>query len=855
VGRLLAGANRREQARWPNKILPRLQTLTAMRPPTPKRDSTPSAPAGAWLPPLLLFVSGAVALVYEVVWQRQFALVLGSGATATAAVLAAYFAGLGAGAWTVGRLAPRWTRPLRAYVVLEALVGVGALLVTPLLGGLEAFYPQLFGSLSGQPALFTSVRVAAAFVVLLIPTFCMGGTLPLLGGFVDRERRRLGLTADWLYVVNTAGAALGALSVPFLLLPRLGLTHAVWLCATLNLLLAAAAWWLDRRQGTPTPQAAPPPPPLRRAAPDTTGRVLPLALISGFVTFALQVLWNRAFAQVHENSMHSFALIVAVVIFALAVGAQAARLGLRLGLSPQQLISRAWIAGGLVIVAGPWIFLRLTGGLGYLGEGGGQIPRLAGQALLALFAPMALVGVALPALMEQAGRAPGEAAGRVLGRLLAVNLAGSVTGALAAGFLLPGWLGLWAGLIWLGAVVLVAGLWVRQQRYGLAHASAALLLLLPVSRIDLPRVKLDAGREQLLALAEGPHGITAVTEQAGSRRLKLNNHYALGGTAATGDERMQAHLPLLLHPAPRAVAFLGLGTGISAGGATFHPVERITAMELVPGVIAAARIHFRDANAGVLDDPRTTVVADDARNFLRGSGAKFDVIIGDLVVPWRQGEGALFTREQFAAARAALAPGGLFCQWLPLFQLTEEQLQIVLRTFLAEFPRAQVWRGDFSPTAPAIALVATSDGTGPDPELVRRRLAEMRPDPANPHLLLPDAAWMHFAGMLESADLSAAETRLNTEDRPWVELLGPDTAGTAPWFTGRLFQDWLDALGIRSLARPNLLSEPERNGVAAGRALGAMTLAMQEQNRAGVLAAQDRVRSLLPPETYRGLFP
>jgi len=369
-------------------------------------------------------------------------------------------------------------------------------------------------------------------------------------------------------------------------------------------------------------------------------------------------------------------------------------------------------------------------------------------------------------------------------------------------------------------------------------------------------VKLDGeDRERLLALSEGPHGITAVTEQDGSRRLKLNNHYALGGTSATGDERMQAHLPLLLHPAPRRVAFLGLGTGISAGGATFHPVESITAMELVPEVIDAARAHFRDANAGVLEDPRTTVVADDARNFLRGSGERFDVIVGDLVVPWRQGEGALFTREQFAAARAALSPGGLFCQWLPLFQLTEEQLQIVLRTFLAEFPRAQVWRGDFSPTEPALALIATADGTQPDPAAVHRRLAEMKPDPTNPHLQLPGACWMHFAGMLEPADLSAHETRLNLEDRPWVELLGPGAARRNDWFTGRPFQDWLDALRVRSLARPGLLTEAERAGVAAGGELGQMTVAMQENDEAGIAAAQERLRALLPPSTFRGLFP
>ena len=89
-----------------------------------------------------------------------------------------------------------------------------------------------------------------------------------------------------------------------------------------------------------------------------------------------------------------------------------------------------------------------------------------------------------------------------------------------------------------------------------------------------------------------------MVEAGGHQRIKLDNFYVLGGTASTGDERMQAHVPLLLHPAPRNVAFLGLGTGITAGAALLHPVERVTVLEIVPGVVAVARDYFRAANLG-----------------------------------------------------------------------------------------------------------------------------------------------------------------------------------------------------------------------------------------------------------------
>ncbi len=841
-------------------------------PPSPRAPAVTVTPDYAAVA-FLLFVSGAVALVYEVVWQRQFALVFGSSAPATAAVLAAYFAGLGAGSLLVGRTAPRWSRPLRAYALLEFSVGGGALLVAPFLAQFATAYPWLFRSLSGHPGLFVAAKTAFTFAAVLLPTFCMGGTLPLLGQFVDRGRQRLGLTAGWLYVANTAGAGLGALAVPFLLLPRLGLTKTVWLCAATNGVLAATAWFLDRRFASlpPGPAAAPENRPARRPlkAAAAGSPVLVPALISGVTTFALQVLWNRAFAQVHENSMYSFSVIVAVVIFSLALGAQLARLGLRRGVEPHRLIGGAWVLAGLTVMAGPWLFLQLSDGLGYLPTSGGwaaQARHLVGFAVALLLPSMSLLGIGLPALMEQSGRAPGAGASRVLGRLLAVNVAGSVVGALAAGFLLPRWLGLWGGLFWVGALLVTAGLWlwprwsrpVRQSRAGYLLAAGWLASLLLIGPTDFPRVSLAAEQgERLLAVAEGTHGITAVVERPGSRRLKLNNHYGLGGTASTGDERMQAHIPLLLHPAPRRVAFLGLGTGITAGGALFHPVEQITVLELVPEVVAASRTYFRSANRAVLDDPRTRVVQDDARNFLRGSAERFDVIIGDLVVPWRQGEGALFTLEQFTAARRALAPGGLFCQWLPLFQLSDVEVNILTRTFLAVFPHAQVWRGDFSPTEPAIALIGTAGDSAPAAAVVQRRLAEMQPDPANPQLRSADAFWMNLVGGLEPGDLPPDETRLNREDRPWVELLGPmlHSGGSGDnLFTGRRLQLWLDRVAERSRNRAAPLPEREANAVAAGRVLAEMTLCLSAGDRAGALAARERLRQMLPAETFRLLF-
>jgi len=242
-----------------------------------------------------------LALIYEVIWQRQFALLFGSAASATSAVLSAYFAGLGLGAWWVGKRASGWRRPLRAYAFLELFIALGVLLVGPFLHVFESAYPTIFHLLRGRAELLLLFRLIAAGLVLILPTFCMGGTLPLVGPLADRGQRRLGVTAGWLYFVNTAGAALGALLVPFLLLPRFGLSHSVWGCAGINLAIACGAWFLDTREKQieiPSSQPAQPDK-LRRKKKPIEAKVISvtwLAFVSGFVTFALQILWNRAFA-------------------------------------------------------------------------------------------------------------------------------------------------------------------------------------------------------------------------------------------------------------------------------------------------------------------------------------------------------------------------------------------------------------------------------------------------------------------------------------------------------------------------------------------------------------------------------
>jgi spermidine synthase len=460
----------------------------------------------------------------------------------------------------------------------------------------------------------------------------------------------------------------------------------------------------------------------------------------------------------------------------------------------------------------PALFVAATG-LDYLTSGRLLIheAHLALLAAVTLLVPSVLLGLVLPALMQEEGdveRAGGPAAGAIL----AANTAGAIVGPLVALFALAPAAGLWAALSLLGACSLVAAVMAARgarrtiRRTVVAAVCAAFVAFAVSAPASIPRMKLT-GRDRLLHLSEGAFGSVAVVEHNGYRRIKLNNFYVLGGSHAAGDERLQGHIPLLLHPQPQRVAFLGLGTGISLSAIRFHPIRHALALELVPEVADAAREWFREANLDVLADPRVRLRADDARSFIGATRDRFDVVVGDLVVPWRRGESSLYTRDSFEAVRRALAPGGLYCQWLPLYQISEAEFDSIAASFLDVFPQTTLWRGDFSAGEAAVALIGHTDSNGLDAVRADLRSGELmaNPDRSNPYLAHPAGLWLYFVGPLDAADEHFRSAPRNRDTNPWVELASPQLhlriqSGEAKAFVGRPLKARLDAVRAAPLA-------------------------------------------------------
>jgi spermidine synthase len=752
-------------------------------------------------------LSGAAALALELLWIRSAGLVLGTTAATAGAVVAGYFAGLAAGGF-LGRRPS--SRPVRRYAMLELSVAGGALLSYGLFRLLAADSAQRLLGAAG------SAGRAAVVAISIIPiTVALGATLPTLCQVLATPAT-VGPRGGALYALNTLGGAAG-IAVMGLGLPSVIGVAACYVCAAAT---SAVAGLIALAIGD-APSATPAP---TRSADDRPARQLWIpAAVAGLVGMTLEILWVLLFAQVLHNSVYSFAAVSLVFLLALAAGAELSALLLR-RLDPRQVAAGGLLVSGAATVAGVWCFVKLTGGLQYVGMNTGlgeYIVRIVGLAALTAGPGTLAAGAVLPALW--AALDDRRSAARAVGELTGANLLGGAAGALAAAFVVVPLLGLRASFL-LAAVALLlvaAALGAGRVR---ALAYVGVLGAVVLDPMHAPLAHLKTG-ETLRAAAEGASGIVTVVDTGEDRQLRLDNYYVLGGSAAERNERRQGLLPLLLHAEPRRALFIGMATGISASAATALGVPHTTVIEVVPEVAALVRHHFARWNGGLLDHPEVKLVVDDGRRHLAASADTFDVIVSDLFIPWHASAGSLYSLEMYQTVARRLAPGGLFCQWLPMYQLTREEFEVIARTFQTAFPHATLWRNDFYPNRPVLGLMGAARPIAVDLERVGRRLAALPAWGRDSFLGVPRSIGVLYVGDLSAASDFIPRGPLNLDGHPVIEFMAPrltrmNAQGDKDWLTGAALADYTEALAARLAGKPER-ALPPTEAMAQSRRAGA----------------------------------
>ncbi len=705
----------------------------------------------------LLSASGFCALTYQVAWMKEFRLVFGASTAASAAVLAIFIAGLGFGGLWFGPRADRTPRPLVLYAMLEVGVAVTAALSPILLSLVRAAYVAVGGSTSLGSVLGTGLRLLLAALVLAVPTFLMGGTLPAAARAVesaeDAGRRRLA----WLYGLNTLGAVVGTFLANFFLLEIYGTRNTLWLACLVNVLVAVLA----RKLGNDLP-AEPVEAPASGAvsAVRASGRerrfVFVAAALMGFAFFLMELVWYRMLGPILGGTIFTFGLILAVALLGIGVGGVLyasfgeERPATLRGFAISCLLEAVAVALPLALgdrLAVLALLLRPLGDLGLFGH----VLGWSAICSVVVFPAAVVSGYQFPLLIALLGRGR-EAVGREVGVAYAWNTAGAIAGALAGGFGLlpalsaPGCWRLTAVLLCIVGVV-AAGLdsW-RAPRWTWRLAAPALLAALTAAmlfadgpsavwrhggigagRATLPRDAnerrnwTESRRRQTQWERDGVESAVALnTAGAGGYAFVVNGKTDGSARLDASTQLMGGFLGALLLPAPRRALVIGLGTGTTAGWLGKVPgMERVDVVELEPAIEEVAR-RCAAVNQRVLENPKVRIHYGDAREVLLTSRERYDIIFSEPSNPYRAGIASLFTREFYEIVRSRLAPGGLFLQWVQAYEVDGQTLRTVYATVGGVFPEVETWR--LHPVD--LLLVASEQRVPHDVPALRGRVAE-----------------------------------------------------------------------------------------------------------------------------------
>ena len=717
-----------------------------------------------------MLCSGFAGLGYQIVWTQQSALWLGHEAAAVLAVVAAFFGGMAVGAFWLGRYIERSLTPARWYAGCEAIIALWSLWLAVVMEPCSEWLLQITGALP-TPWWQWSVAFCGTFLLLLPATAAMGATLPAMHramASIQQLTNKNNIAA--LYASNTLGAVIGVLAIAFVLIPEIGLLRTTLICATLNMSCCAAALLLFKQRVVIVTSN------VELSQHSRAGAQLLRFGCTGLLGIGYEVLVVRVLSQIAEDTVYTFAILLAIYLVGSAIGASIyqrwfASAGSQRSFSDHVLTDRlltltasACLIGTATLWFADAVHLFIADVLG--SSMASALTAEASIALLAFGLPTIAMGILFSHLSEHA-----LAANINYGKALAANTLGAALAPLVFGVLIYPACGPKFSLllICLGYFALIGWRTWRNFFVWIPTATIAAIAVFspPLRFIDIP----EGGR--LISYQEGITAAVSVIENAnGVATLHINNRQQEGSSATLRVDGRQALLPIYLHSAPQQVLFLGLGTGVTASVAAAEPNIHVDAAELLPEVISASEYfsHVVDVSA-----VRPRMVAADARRYVRTTEQSYDVIISDNFHPARSGSGSLYTVEHFQAVRDRLAPRGIFCQWLPLHQMDLMTLRNIVKSFLAAYPNGTAILASNSLETPVLGLVGHQDEQRFDIAAVRARLANAPQPERLPAFGIDDEfallgsvvagpkALQHFAG----------EASANTDDRPVVAYRAP----------------------------------------------------------------------------------
>jgi len=635
-------------------------------------------------------------------------LIFGNTMLAASTVLTAYMAGLAAGSFFAGKYIDKKPRPLiRIYALLEGGIGLFALAFPFLLKLVEPVYTGLYATLEGNNAVFNLVRFVICFLLILIPTFLMGATLPVLIKRFVKSSDSIGREMGILYGLNTAGAVVGSVACGFLFLGILGMKLSTLVGIAVNLSVALAAWLIGKNDKKTTSPETTAETPVTKEINETgtpipqeygSGTVLTVMIgtaLSGFCALAYEVLWTRMLNLFFHNTVYSFTTILATFLTGIALGS----------FIYSKFFSRIkWkvtlfvileIGIGIIAYLTPFVFTTLYEVL----FSKPSLTLIILKAGVIIFLPTLLMGMALPLAIQICQRGP-QREGRSVGTVYAVNTLGSILGSFAAGFVFVPLLGIHKSVILVAGLNLLAGLLAvlsfLRTRMRVVY-SAAFIVLVGILFLgastplfyNLYQAKQPTAKIKLYKEGKVANVLVYDFYQDGYKDLYLNGiEEASSRLWHVQLFKVLGILPAMIHDNPDNAVMIAFGAGMSAG-ACAQQVKSLECAELNPDIHQVAEI-FKHENLDVIHNPHLKMVINDGRNHILLTPRKYSLIISDATNPLTFDSWTLYTKEFYEQCKKKLKPGGIFCQWVPI-PLPNDAIKVILNTFRSVFPHMSFW--------------------------------------------------------------------------------------------------------------------------------------------------------------------
>jgi spermidine synthase len=679
---------------------------------------------------LLFFLSGAAGLIYQLIWVRKLVLIFGNTTYATSSILTAFMGGLALGSYLIGKYAHRIKTPLKFYGILELGIGASAMLILFFFLPLsDAIYIWLFGIFGNNPLFFNSVRFLLSVLILIIPTTLMGGTLPIISQYFIKISANFGQRLGRLYGFNTLGAVFGAFLTGYFLIDLFGVNTTLWIAIVLNLAIGVVALLLDRprekkpesaaKDKKPKPKIAPAPSlpsTIRSYNPRTAKWVLGLFGVAGFVSLAYEVVWTRALIFFISSTTYSFTIILTTFLIGIALGSLVVAKWvdrmkrLVLWFSIFEIIIALAAISSIFLLMNLHLVQNLLINLVQPGNWTQVSALLYITTFLILIIPTIAMGAAFPVVNRIYVENVAEI-GKGVGQVYLANTVGAIFGSFMSGFILIPLLGLNASILFLAIINLAIALVltffekdfaIRKVRY-LVYSGAAVVFFLLISITTFTTTPIflkTAGffDTRLLDHKDTASATVSVLEKKDQlniwgrnvRYLNVNGHNTAHTTYSDMIiHKMLAHLPMLLTPNPRHALVVGFGFGNTCRSfLDYEMLKTLDCVELVDYEKRTAEF-FKTENDGVFSDPRFNFIVNDGRNYILASRKQYDIISINSVDP--KFSPTLYTEEFYQVCQTRLNANGQLVVWLPLYGMSLEEVQSLVKSFINVFPNASLW--------------------------------------------------------------------------------------------------------------------------------------------------------------------